>query len=391
MAAAPVDGGNVTLHRQSRVVWLAFLAVAAVVVWASTATLDRVVRAPGTVVPAGRTQIVQNLEGGIITEILVREGDAVRTGQLLLSLDRTRFEASVGELQQEIVALSLRRARLVAELAQADEMRVPFDDPQLHAELVETERKLFRTRRESYVSRIENLRSLIGLKRDEVSVLEPLVKKGAVPQLQLMQARQSLAELSAELERYRTEYNGDVASRLAETTAQLSRLDHTIRTSRDQLARTRVISPSDGIVNQIHFNTVGAVVGPGEPILEIVPSSDELRIEARISTQDVGFVAVGMDATLKVTAYDYTVYGTLLGRLTQISADTVPDDTMPNAPPVFVATIEMFPESLKTWRDRGLDIRSGLVIEVELQATETRIIDYILRPVLRARDAVGEV
>ncbi len=377
--------------RSGCIIWIVFLCGVAVLTWSYFATLNRVVRAPGAFAPVSNTQIVQNLEGGIITELLVRAGDSVQEGQLLLRLDRTRFASSVGELDQEITALQLRRARIKAELEEADEVTFPANISAGQSNLVETERDLFLARRTAYRSRTRNLGEMIRLKSQEISMLEPLVESGAVPELQLVQARLSRTELEAEERHYVTEHEHQLAMDLAEAVTRLSQLDQTMTAARDRLVRTEVLAPSDGVVNRVFFTTVGAVVSPGEAILEITPSAEDLQVEARVATEDIGFVATGMDATLKVTAYDFAIHGTLLGNVTRVSADTVPSEDDPNAPPAFIAIIKLKPDSLEDWLGRDLEVRPGMIVEAELQAGETRILEYIARPILRARDALGEV
>ena len=230
---------------------------------------------------------------------------------------------------------------------------------------------------------------MIGLKRHEVGLLEPLVESQAVSKLQLIQARQSLLELEAQAQSLTTEHARDLAVQLPDTVLELAQLRQTMTAAQNQLQRTEVVAPTDGIVNRLLFSTVGAVVGPGEPIFEIVPASEDLRVEARVATQDIGFVTTGMRAALKVTAYDFTVHGTLLGTVSQVSAGTVPNEEDRTLPPAFIATIELDPESLRDWRARDLEIRPGMIVDAELQAGNTRILHYVIRPILRARDALG--
>lgn len=164
-----------------------------------------------------------------------------------------------------------------------------------------------------------------------------------------------------------------------------------LRPFKDQIDRATIVSPSSGTVNLIHFNTIGSVVNPGQTILEIVPNNGNLLVEARVTPKDIGYVVPGMRASLKLTAYDYSIYGTMLGKVVKIGADTVPNKEERNAPPSYVVSLEISPDSLKQWQKKGLDIRTGMLVEAELEAGHMRIIDYIFRPILKARDALATI
>jgi len=391
MTDTTAQSANGGFRKDYRVIWLSSLAVAATVAWSTYAELDRVVRAAGQVVPSARTQIVQNLEGGIIEDLFVAEGDLVTEGQELLHLDRTRFESSVGELEQEIEALMFRAHRLRAEIAQAEQLLFPDDLAARRPDLAQLELQLFDSRRAADDVQRNSLQRLIGLRRQEVESLTPLVESGAVSSLQLLNSEVALAELETELERYSSDRQRELSETLSETVAELDRLEQSVSARRDQLRRTVLRAPASGTVNQLFFSTVGAVIGPGEPILEIVPSDDGILVEVRVGPQDIGYVRSGMRATLKVTAYDYTIFGTLTGEVERVGADTVPDPIDPNAPPAFAVSVRLDEQSLQSWLDRDLELRTGMVVEAELQAGITRVLDYILRPVMRARDGLSDV
>lgn len=197
--------------------------------------------------------------------------------------------------------------------------------------------------------------------------------------------------MRTERENYFSDTHKRRAQELSEAVSQLELANETIKTVQDQLDRATIISPSSGTVNQIHFNTIGAVVNPGQTILEIVPNDGNILVEARVTPKDIGYVIPDMKASLKLTAYDYSIYGTMLGNVVKIGADTVPDKEDRNAPPSYVVTLAISPDSLKQWQEKGLDIRTGMVVEAELEAGHMRIIDYIFRPILKARDALATI
>ena len=377
--------------RDNLIIWLCLITLAAAIVWSSFAELARVVRADGQIVTATRTRIVQNLEGGIIVAIDTEEGDEVRADQELMRLDPTRFEANVAELEQKISALEIRRARLEAEAQGAEELLIPELLIQQRPNLSDSETRLFATRQKHKRSTLNRLDQSIELRNQEVTVLEPLVATRAVSELQLLNARLALSELVTERASFVSDQERDIAAELAEVVAEIDVLNSTLRSKKHQLARTVISAPSDGIVHQLFFTTPGAVVGPGEPILEIVPAEDRLLIEARVEPKDIGYVTLGMRATLKVTAYDYRVNGTLAGEVVRIGVDTVPDPIDPRLPHAFIVSIEVDRADEQRWLAAGLELRNGLLVNAELQATKTRVIDYVLRPVFSAREALAQL
>ena len=378
-------------RRDTTIIWLCLVTVAAVVAWSCVAELARVVRADGQIVTATRTQIVQNLEGGILVSIKVEEGDQVTAGQELMRLDPTRFEANVAELEKKISALEIRRTRLEAEAQGKDKFVVSPELVRRRPNLSRSQMLVFDTRQRSRQSTLERLEESIELRRQEVALLGAQVATRAVSQLQLLNARLELSELVTQQERFLSDQDRDIAAELSEVVAEIDVLNSTLRSKMHQLTRTVVIAPSAGIVHQLFFSTPGAVVGPGEPILEIVPAEDRLLIEARVEPKDIGYVTPGMRATLKITAYDYSVHGTLAGKVVRVGADTVENPVDPRLPRAFIISIEVDPQDEQRWLAAGLELRNGLLVNAELQATQTRVIDYVLRPVLRAKEGLAQL
>ncbi len=378
-------------RRESAIIWLCVITAVAVVVWMSVAELARVVRAQGRIVTATRTQIVQNLEGGIVVAIAVEKGDRVDQGEELMRLDPTRFEANVAELEQKISALALRRVRLEAEAQAKAQLVLPESLALKRPDLASSEALVFETRARARQTTLDRLNQSIALRRDEVALLEPRVETRAVSELQLLTARLALSELMTQRDRFVSDQDREIASELSEVVAEIDVLSSTLRSKRHQLERTVVRAPAAGVVHQLFFATPGAVVGPGEPILEIVPAEDRLLIEARVQPKDIGHVTPGMQATIKVTAYDFSVHGTLSGKVVQVGADTVADPVDPRLPHAFLVDVEVDPASEERWRAAGLELRNGLLVNAELQARRTRVIDYVLRPVLRAREALAQL
>ncbi len=378
--------------KQSKIfLWVICVFLTALLIWSYVTQFGRVIRASGKVVSAANTQIVQNLEGGILTELLVNEGDNIKKGQILAKFDPTRFQALVEESEKKIASYTLRKLRLQNEMAEKEKLDPPVIYQQQYPDLVESEQILLLSRIKELQSRRKNLTHMITLKRQEYQRLKKFSKGGAVSKIEVLNTQQKLASLEADLDSFLTGRYKEQAEKMAETVSQISLLKETIKTVKDQLRRTVVRSPASGTVNQIFFSTVGAVVSPGQTILEIVPDDGRLLVEVRVLPKDIGYVVLGMKTTLKLTAYDYSIYGTLIGKVTKIGADTVPDEDTRDRKLSYVVTIAINPESLAKWQSRKLEIRTGMVVEAELEAGSMRIIDYILRPLLKTRDALSTI
>lgn len=379
-------------RRSSLLVWVISLLITALLVWSYFTTFSRVVRANGNIVSVARTQIVQNLEGGILTALDVHEGDQVVEGQPLAQFDTTRYEALVDETEKKIATLTLRQLRLRSELALQNTMNVPAEYTQNYPELVASETALLESKWKEYQSRQQHYQQMIKLKQSELNNVMQFTQSGAIAKREVVVIEQALATLKADRDNFLADYHKKQATELADAVSQLALLNETIKTTRDQLRRTSVLAPASGTVNQIFFNTVGAVVSPGQTILEIVPNNeDKMLVETRVLPKDIGYVTQGMHATLKLTAYDYSIYGTLKGKVVKIGADTVPDKNHREQPPSYVVTVEIDTESLEAWLARGLELRTGMVVEAELEAGSMRIIDYIFRPLLKTRDAMATI
>lgn len=381
-----------TPRRSTLSIWVISILIAALLTWSYFTTFSRVVRANGNIVSAARTQIVQNLEGGILTALDVHEGDIVVEGQPLAQFDTTRYEALVDETEKKIATLTLRQRRLQSELAHRNQLDVPADYADKYPELVESEKALLHSKINEYQSRQQHYQQLIKLKETELNNVMQFTHSGAIAKREVVAIEQALATLKAEKDNFLADYQKKQATELADAVSQLALLNETIKTTRDQLRRTSVLAPASGTVNQIFFNTVGAVVSPGQTILEIVPNNeDKMLVETRVLPKDIGYVTLEMRSTLKLTAYDYSIYGTLKGKVVKIGADTVPDKHHRDQPPSYVVTLEIDPDSLQAWLARGLELRTGMVVEAELEAGSMRIIDYIFRPLLKTRDAMATI
>lgn len=356
--------------------------------WASNSYLDIVVRGSGKIIPAMKTQVLQNLEGGIISEVLVIEGESVSAGQIVARLESATYKFTVNEMERKLVSLQSRLDRLVAESDGADTPTFRRADESNAASAIASELALFQARRSDLNTRKETSKQIAEMREEEVAILEPLVNNRTVSAVDLLRARILAQEARANFETTITEFAKSVAEEHAATLVEIQQIEESIQIKEDQLRRTEIKSPANGFVNRIAFATIGAVVGPGEDILEITPTDGKLLIEAKISPSDVAFVHPGMEANVKFTAYDYTIFGSFAGEVVHVSSDTLEEQSPQGNVTYYQVTINL--THRKRDDDREILLRPGMVAEVELLAGERTIMQYILKPLFKASQSMSE-
>lgn len=410
-------------HRFSRwilMITLLFLVVA--LTWAANATIDEVTRGQGKIIPSSQIQVVQNLEGGILSAILVKEGDLVGKGQALLRLDDVRFASSYRESK-------LRRFELIAKIARlsAEVEGKPFSRPKEIVDeypyLAKIEADFYRSRQNELQSNIsiftERIRQheqeLVALKakknqqgqsyqllKREMEMSAPLVAEGAISEVELLRLKRSLSDLMGELnatrltipkvqsvlqevrnkiEEQRLRFQREAVEELNEAQAELARLSETMLAQKDRVARTSVMSPVKGTIKQIKVTTIGGVIQPGMDLLEIVPLEDQLLVEAKIRPADIAFLHPGQKTMVKLTAYDFSIYGSLAGKLEHISADTIRDENDESYYVIRIRTTKNFLGRAA----KPLKIITGMTADVDIITGKKTVLDYIMKPVLRAK------
>ena len=228
-----------------------------------------------------------------------------------------------------------------------------------------------------------------ALHAEEVALLEPMVMRDSVPMVDFLRAQRALAEAEQTLSSYVRDFQSQRAELYSEALAQFQQLEQQLIVRKSQLDRTQIASPVRGIVNRIHLNTIGGVVGPGEPILEILPYDDRLQVDGRIDPKDIGFVYVGMPATVKFTAFDFAIFGTITGEMSHVSADTVIDETQREPLPYYEVTVTLSTQEL-SGPDGVVQIRPGMQAEIELESGDRTILEFLLKPLFRATEAFSE-
>lgn len=370
-------------HRFSRpLLWSMVLLLLGFVAWAALSEIDEVTRGNGRVIPVSRMQKIQSLEGGLLEELMVAEGDLVEAGQVLARIDPTRFRTSLEEAVNQSDGLRAAIARLQAEALRKNSVEYPPEIAK-NAGLVRSENALFAARKGKLSESVAALERQILIAQDQLKILEPLASRRAASEMDVLKLRQEVASLRGRATELRSSYLQDAYAELSKKQAELSALEPVARQRSDQLRRTEISSPVRGKVKEVLITTRGGVIQPGEPIMEIVPIEERLLVEARIQPRDVAFLVPGMAARVKITAYDHTMYGDLAGTLEHISADTIVEETIRGQESYYKVLIRTENAHL----ERGgkvLPIIPGMVAEVDILNGKRTLLNYLLRPLLRA-------
>ena len=375
----------------SRTIWMIVAVMVVFVAWASVAWVDEIVRAQGEVVSSSRPQIIQNLEGGILAELDVAEGDVVAPGQTLARLYGTQYQAAVDELSDEIATLEIRRLRLEAEINGAPEFEVPDSFAKRVPAVVASEKALLTARLGEYNARVDGAQAVLEQTSKELDLLEKMYKQDIAPLIEVTRARRDNSDAKNKLSEARTTTEMERATDYAKTESDLAGLRQKLKLAQDQLSRTVLVAPMKGVVNKLSITTIGGVVKPGEEILQIIPLEDALFIEARVKPRDIASVREGLDATVKLSAYDYTIYGSLKAKVVFISADTFKDERSrdPNGDPHYKVTLAV-DRSKFTERQKGLEIKPGMQADVELETGGKTILTYLTKPLYKSNEALRE-
>lgn len=362
--------------------------------WAGFFELDEITRAQGKVIPSSREQVIQSLDAGVLSELMVREGSLVEKDQVLLRIDDARSGAVYREAQEKYLALLAMASRLRAE-AYGGSLNFP---PELHTEqaLIRQETQAYNARRRALDESLRALDISIGALRRELTITEPLVSQGVMSEVELLRLRRQQSELMGQRAERLNRYITDANNELVRVNSELSQTKENASAREDAFRRTTLRSPMKGVVKNVQVTTVGGVIQAGQPILEIVPTEDEMLVEAYVKPADVAFLKVGQPATVKLTAYDFNKYGGLDGVVDYISPDTLRDERQkrPGTPVELEEGLYRILVRIKNAREvrHGLSLEPtpGMTAMVDIRTGQKTVLEYIFRPLQSVSMALRE-
>lgn len=365
-------------HRSRATLLVFMISLIAAVLWASVGKVDQVTRAQGQVIAAERTQIIQSPDGGVLTALHVKEGDFVKAGQLLATLQKERAQAAVSDSRAKVAALRITLARLQAEIF---DKPLQFDPSLLtYNDYIHNQTELYNKRQRAFKDEISALTKILALADDELKINRQLVATGDVSRAELLRLERSSADITAQVTGKRNKYFQDAQAEMTKTQEDLSTQTEQLNDRTSLLEHTELLAPVDGVVNNIKVNTVGGVVRQGDTVMELLPGGNNLIVETKIMPADIGFVKIGQAASVKIDAYDYSIYGGIRGQVNYISPDVLTEDTKQGPMTYYRVRILIIGTEFKGDKASQIQVRPGLTASVEIKAMERTVLSYLTKP-----------
>jgi adhesin transport system membrane fusion protein len=372
------------------VLYLVAAVIVGGLVWARFAHVEEVTQGQGKVIPVMREQIIQSLEGGILADMKVKEGDVVEKGQLLLNIDPKRADSAYSEGQAKLIGLEAKTARLRAE---ANHTALVFPaDVMADKNVVLSETQTYQARRRALDDTVSSLQTSYSLAMKEINMTEPLAERGLISVTEILRMKRSANDLQSQIVDRRNKYQADANDELSRLDLELSQTKENLIGRADVLQRTVLVAPVKGTIKDIKTTTIGGVIQPGAQIMSIVPYADQLMVEARIKPQDVAFIHPGLPAMVKISAYDFGIYGGLKGHVVDVSPDTLIDDKAAAGKPdsVYYRVQVLTDKSELVAAGKHLPIIPGMTGNVEIRTGEKTVLSYLLKPIFKSREAFRE-
>ena len=359
------------------------LLLVGLLIWSNWAELDQVTRAPGKVIPVGRTQVVQTEDGGVIKQINVKEGDHVKLGETLVVLDKVKIQAAVDEARAKVAALKSQTARIDDELFDTH-LQFPSDISNF-TNFIQNQRELYAKRRAAIQSELSSLNDMKRLMQQELDMNTPLVASGDVARSEIIRMQRSIVDVDGQIADKRAKYIEELQTELTKADEDLATAQQVLAQREDALAGTQLTAPTDGIVKNVHLTTVGGVLKPGDEVLEIVPTGEKLIVESQVATRDIAFVKVGQQANVKFDTYDSSIYGSGKGRVTYISPDTLSEQKPDGSQITYYRVNLEVDVSRMRPRERGevIEIQPGMTASVEIITGHSTVFRYLTKPLTK--------
>ena len=372
-------------HKASfMLVYTIFGLILVLLLWAAFARIDEVTHAEGRMIPSAKMQVLQNMEGGIVEKINVQQGDLVEKGQILLTLSSTQFVADFETKKQQVLSLMAKEARLMAE---SDDKPLVFapDFSEAAKTYVSIEQAEYQNRKMRLRADMVVYENQLKNASAELEIVKRLVDRGLEPKLEQIRTEARVDEARSKLESLKRQFKSEVSAELSKTALELNPLKKTLPALADRVERTYIKAPMKGAVNRVLVTTLGGVLKPGEPMLEVVPVDDVLVVEAQIRPQDIGFVKIGQNANVKISAYDYSIFGSMKGVVTSLSADAISREERGQTVYYYLARIET-KTSVMNSLGKKLPIIPGMQAQVDVITGNKTVLQYLMKPIVGVKE-----
>lgn len=360
--------------------WIAVLGITGLLAWASVSEIGQVTRAQAQIIASERTQEIQAPEGGVLSQLLVAEGEDVKKGQLLAVLEEERAQAAVDDSSGKVAALKITVARLEAEVYGTP---LVFDESlKPYKQFIRNQTSLYNKRRKVIEQDVASLKKMLGLAQEELRLNEPLLKYGDVSRADIIKLRRQVADIEAQIANKENKYFQDAQADMTKAQEELRTQQEQLRDRNQVLEEKTLEAPTDGVVKNIQVTTIGGVVRPGEIVMEILPTSSDLVVEAKVSPADIAFIKLKQTASVKLDAYDFSIFGAMVGEVIYISPDTLEEDTPKGKQPYYRVQIRIKEAEFKG-RGEEIVIRPGMTASVDIKAKDRTVLSYLTKPITK--------
>ena len=369
---------------------VAFIGIVVLAIWAGFSKVDQVTRAQAQIIATDRTQVIQTPEQGVLTKIHVQEGQVVKPGQLLVTLEKERAQAAVDDSKAKVAALRIALARLRAEVY-GQPLKFP---PELagYTDYISNQKSLYERRKTAIGQDIASLQNMLVLADQELKMNQSLEARGDVSRAEILRLQRMAADIQAQISNKRNKYFQDAQAEMTKAQEDLSSQTEQLRDRSQVLDHTELVAPGEGVVKNIKVTTLGAVVRPGDTVMEILPTGGDLVAEAKISPADIAFITVGQTANVKLDAYDYSIFGSMRGEVTYISPDTIVEETRQGPQPFYRVQIRIREAEFKSKNlTEQIQVRPGMTASIDIKAMERTVLSYLTKPITKTlTQSMGE-
>jgi membrane fusion protein, adhesin transport system len=369
--------------------WVGMLSLMALVAWAGVSKIDQVTRTQAQVIASNRTQVVQSPDGGVLTLLAVKEGQIVKKGDALATLERARAQAGVDDSSAKVAALRITVARLQAEVFGKNLSFSP--ELKKYPEYINNQTALYKKRKTAINDDVASLQRALKLSNEELGMNEKLESTGDVSRSDILRLRRQVADLEAQISNKKNKYFQDAQAEMTKAQEDLSTQSEQLRDRAQVLQHTELVAPTNGIVKNIKMTTLGGVLKPGDVLFEILPTEGDLIAEAKVSPTDIASVEMGQSAMVKLDAYDYSIFGTMRGEVTYISADTLTEETRNGPVPYYRVHVLIREAEFKGKNAQKIQVRPGMTATIDIKAMERTVLSYLTKPIVKTfSQSMGE-